>query len=259
MQAIQQLRAQALAAGTLQSTPQQQVITQNGTIYIEPVNPQIIYVPQYDPGLVYVRQPGYYFGPYITFSIGFAIGNWLNNDCDWRNHWISAGQGWQHNWRRDNRGQWIRNRPVYRGNDRQFVPAQRVPQRWTRNPREPLPALPPNMAPRGALRQYRGWPTTPPMNRPAPGFHPGNSPRQFAPPSAVFGGNYRNYNNISRVENRGQRSLQSYQNFQHHGLQNRSEYRAPQVPRQAPPALRGMNSYRQVQQDSRRGRQSMRH
>ena len=259
MQAIQQLRAQALAAGTLQSTPQQQVIAQNGTIYIEPVNPQIIYVPQYDPGLVYVRQPGYYFGPYITFSIGFAIGNWLNNDCDWRNHWISAGQGWQHNWRRDNRGQWIRNRPVYRGNDRQFVPAQRVPQRWTRNPREPLPALPPNMAPRGALRQYRGWPTTPPMNRPAPGFHPGNSPRQFAPPSAVFGGNYRNYNNISRVENRGQRSLQSYQNFQHHGLQNRSEYRAPQVPRQAPPALRGMNSYRQVQQDSRRGRQSMRH
>lgn len=263
MQAIQQLRAQAIAAGTLQSTPQQQVISQNGMIWIEPVNPRIMYVPQYDPSLVYSRPGGYYPGPYITFGFGFAIGNWLNNDCDWRNHWINAGQGWHNNWRRDHRGHWIRNRPVYRGNDQRFIPVQRVPQRWTRNPHEPLPALPPNMAPRGALRQYRGWPGQQPVNRLAPAFRPGNNRRPVAPPAPVrvFGGNYRSDNNVMRAENRGRHSMRTYQNHQNQGGGNRPAYRVPQPQRQrqAPPAFQAMNSNRQARQDSQRGRQSMNH
>ena len=262
MQAIQQLRAQAIAAGTLQSTPQQQVISQNGTIWIEPANPQFIYVPQYDPNVVYSRQPGYYPGPYLTFGIGFAIGSWLNNNCDWQNNWIGAGQGWRHNWRRDNRGQWIRNRPSDHGNGRRFGPSQSVPQRWRRNSREPLPALPPNMAQPGALRRYRGWPGPLPVNRPAPPFRLGNIrggfPRQLRP--GVFGGNYRSDNNIIRAENRGRRSLQTLRNQPNRGGANIPQYRAPQ-PRQrhAPPAFQGMNSNRRVQQDRQRGRQSMGH
>ncbi len=259
MQAIQQLRAQAIAAGTLQSTPQQQVISQNGTIWIVPANPQIIYVPQYDPNWVYSRQPGNFTGPYLSFSLGFAIGNWLNNNCDWRNNWINAGQSWDHNWRRDNRGQWIRHREAFPGNRRGFGPAQAIPQRWQRNARVPLPALPPNMAQRGALRQYRGWPNQAPVNR--PGDRRGNNAREFTPqpPARVFGGNYRSDYNISRAENRGRQSLQTFQNQQRQGRGNRPAYRAPQQrQRQAPQAFQGMNSNRQVQQDAQRGRQSMR-
>ncbi|MGC8624906.1 MAG: DUF3300 domain-containing protein [Phycisphaerae bacterium] len=257
MQAIQQLRAQALAAGTLQSTPQQQIISQNGVIWIEPVNPQIIYVPQYNPSIVYSPQPGYYPAPYLTFGIGFAIGNWRNNDCDWRNHWISAGQGWQNNWRRDNRGQWARNVRGNRDNNRRFGPAQSIPQRWTRNPGQPLPALPPNMAQRGALQQYRGWPAAQPMNHPGPGIRPGNNRRQFAPPPAgVFGGNYRSDNNVLRAENRGRQSMQAYQAHQNRSAGNQPEYRASQPQQHTPSAFQGMNSYRQVQPDSQRGRPS---
>ncbi len=261
MQAIQQLRAQAIAAGTLQSTPQQQVISQNGTIWIEPVNPQVIYVPQYDPSLVYSRQPGYYPGPYLTFGLGFTVGNWLNNDCDWQNNWISVGTPWQNNWRRDNNNQWVRNRPENRGNDRRFGPARPVPQRWTRDARQPMPALPPYMAQPGALRQYRGWPAPQTTNRPIPAMRNGNNRASFAPPAPVrvFGGNYRSNNNVMRAENRGRQSMQYYQSRQNQNGGNHPQPRATEPVRQqqAPPAFQGMNSDRQVQQDSQRGQQSM--
>jgi hypothetical protein len=59
---IQKLRAQARDAGTLKSTPQQQVDTQTTSggqqvIVIEPTNPQVIYVPQYNPTVVYRQAP----------------------------------------------------------------------------------------------------------------------------------------------------------------------------------------------------------
>ncbi len=260
MQAIQQLRAQAVAAGTLQSTPQQQVISQNGTIWIEPANPQRMYVPQYDPNQVYSQQPGNFSGAGLTFSFGFAMGNWLNNNCDWRNNWISEGQNWRHNWRRDNRGQWIRNRQFNGGNDRRFGPVRAFPQRWRRNPREPLPALPLNMVQPGALRQYRGWPGYSPRNRPDRRFHPGNHRRNLTPrpPPRMFGGNYRSDNNVIRAENRGRQSLRRFHRQWHGDRGNGPRYRPP-PPRQrpGPPAFQGMNSRRHVQQDRQRGRQSM--
>jgi len=57
---IQRLRAKAKAAGTLKSTPQQQVETKTTSageqvIVIEPTNPQIVYVPQYNPQVVYTQ------------------------------------------------------------------------------------------------------------------------------------------------------------------------------------------------------------
>src|SRR5271168_3857443 len=63
LKAIQVMRAQAQAAGTLQSNDQQKVVTQGQTIIIEPANPQVIYVPQYNPTVVYgapvAAYPGY--------------------------------------------------------------------------------------------------------------------------------------------------------------------------------------------------------
>ena len=49
MDAIQRLRAQALAAGNLRSTPQQTVVMDQGAIEIVPANPEVIYVPAYQP------------------------------------------------------------------------------------------------------------------------------------------------------------------------------------------------------------------
>lgn len=95
MDSIQRLRAQAMAEGNLVSTPEQQVIEEGGIISIVPVEPEVIYVPQYDPMVVYFEPPSYGF---ITFGIGFPIGIWLNRDCDWQRHRIHyhgwRGGGW---------------------------------------------------------------------------------------------------------------------------------------------------------------------
>ncbi|MHB8519244.1 MAG: DUF3300 domain-containing protein [Limisphaerales bacterium] len=92
MNSIQRLRAQAQALGNLPTTQQQRVIYQDGIIEVLPANPQVIYVPVYEPEFVYFRRP---FGsPFISFGFGFAIGGWLNHDCDWHDRGIIV-------WRRD--------------------------------------------------------------------------------------------------------------------------------------------------------------
>jgi hypothetical protein len=89
MDSIQRLRARAQALGNLQSTPQENVAEDDGVIDIDPADPDDIYVPVYQPDLIYY-QPG----AYCTFGIGFAIGVWLGFDWDWRNHHlIRWGQG----------------------------------------------------------------------------------------------------------------------------------------------------------------------
>jgi hypothetical protein len=57
---VQRLRTQAQKAGTLKSTPQQDVETRTTSsgqevIVIEPANPQVVYVPQYNPQVVYTQ------------------------------------------------------------------------------------------------------------------------------------------------------------------------------------------------------------
>ncbi len=64
--------------GNLQTTPQQTVEADDGEIEIVPTNPDYLYVPTYDSGLIYY-QPGCG----IVFGAGFGIGLWLNHDFDW--------------------------------------------------------------------------------------------------------------------------------------------------------------------------------
>ena len=52
MASIQRLRAEASKLGNLQSSPQQQVITDGSDIEIVPADPQVIYVPVYQPDQV---------------------------------------------------------------------------------------------------------------------------------------------------------------------------------------------------------------
>ncbi len=105
MNAIQVMRQKAQAAGNLKSTPQQNVTNEYGDIEIVPANPEIVYVPAYNPWLVYgypvpvwpgwYEYPGIWFGgPYISFGIGFGIGwfggfgwGWGHWGFDWRHHY----------------------------------------------------------------------------------------------------------------------------------------------------------------------------
>ncbi len=93
MDSVQRLRAQARAMGNLISTPQQTVVVNDGIIEIVPAAPQVIYVPVYQPEVVYVQPPAAPGRFYISFGAGLAVGAWLNHDCDWHHHEVIV---WHH-------------------------------------------------------------------------------------------------------------------------------------------------------------------
>jgi hypothetical protein len=105
MDAVQVMRRKAQQAGNLKSTTQQTVTNDNDEVGIAPANPEIVYVPAYDPWIVYgapvVAWPGWYpypgvwyDGPFLSFGVGFGIGfyggfgwGWGHWGCDWHNHY----------------------------------------------------------------------------------------------------------------------------------------------------------------------------
>jgi uncharacterized membrane protein YgcG len=102
MDAIQVMRQKAQQAGNLKDTPQQTVQTQGSDIVIQPATPDVVYVPAYDPWLVYgypvAAWPGWYPYPGIWWGgpslywggIGFGIGFYGGYGWGW-GHW---GMGW---------------------------------------------------------------------------------------------------------------------------------------------------------------------
>lgn len=99
MEAVQTLRAKAKAAGNLKSSEQIKVVQQApSTIVIEPANPQIVYVPQYNPTVIYGTPyvvPGYTAGEVaaagvLSFGAGIAIGAMMSNSWGWN--------AWNVNW-----------------------------------------------------------------------------------------------------------------------------------------------------------------
>lgn len=97
MKAVQKLRNEAYKAGNLKSSDQTKVVVQQETIVIQPASPQVVYVPTYDPTVVYgappppsyyypammVPPPGYALARGIMWGAGFAIGNAMFGGCDW--------------------------------------------------------------------------------------------------------------------------------------------------------------------------------
>jgi Protein of unknown function (DUF3300) len=103
MEAIQRMRAKAQGKGNLNTNAQQRVETQTveggeQVIVIEQANPDVVYVPSYDPQMVYGAPPpaypyypysyqGYYAGMGLAFGTGLVLGGvWANNwgNCDWK-------------------------------------------------------------------------------------------------------------------------------------------------------------------------------
>ncbi len=100
MDAIQEQRAQAQAVGNLVDTPEQRVVRDETYIRIVPANPEYIYVPYYDPGVVYYERPVY--APLLTFGYGCRSGSWLNFDLDWHRRRVYCGD-WRGDWDYDRR------------------------------------------------------------------------------------------------------------------------------------------------------------
>ncbi len=103
MDAVQRMRKKAQDKGNLKTTEQQKVETQviesKSTIVIEQSNPQVVYVPSYDPVVVYgppiypyppiyYPPPGYYAaGLAISFGIGIAMGAFWGGGWGWGCGW----------------------------------------------------------------------------------------------------------------------------------------------------------------------------
>src|SRR5579862_606896 len=100
MQAIQYMRRKAEAAGNLRTTPQQRVYDRDDQVQIEPADPQVVYVPQYNPYYVYgypvAYWPGFvpwwgFGGPFISFGFGFPIAPFFGFGWGWHGWGIGWG------------------------------------------------------------------------------------------------------------------------------------------------------------------------
>jgi hypothetical protein len=109
MDTIQQIRAEAVASGYLKSDDKQVIVQEKETVVIQSADPEVVYVPQYDP-VVVVQQsyatypPPVYYNPYppyyspaATFFAGAVTGaafafafDWGDDDIDIDFH----GDGW---------------------------------------------------------------------------------------------------------------------------------------------------------------------
>ena len=111
LDAVQRLRQRAAAAGNLRTTEQSVVRTEQQFIYIEPAQPQLVYVPAYNPtevygGWAYPAYPPAYLPPPVgygwepvvgaalAFGAGIAVGAalWNVGRTNWGGHNIYVNQ-----------------------------------------------------------------------------------------------------------------------------------------------------------------------
>ncbi len=88
MDMVQTLRRKAQEKGELKSTKEQKVVVEKESIIIQPSNPEVIYVPSYNPTVVYgtwwYPSPPYVWyppPPVFAFATGVAVGIWASGWC----------------------------------------------------------------------------------------------------------------------------------------------------------------------------------
>ncbi len=138
MDAVQRMRKKASTAGNLKTTEQQKVTTQvvqtKEVIVIQQANPQVIYVPAYNPVVVYgppiypyppiyYPPPGYYAaGVAIGFGVGIAMGAF----------WGGGGWGYGPRWGYGSVNINVNNRYVNHYN--RYNSYNRYGNNWNHNP-----------------------------------------------------------------------------------------------------------------------------
>ncbi|MFP3558894.1 DUF3300 domain-containing protein [Paraburkholderia sp. SIMBA_049] len=140
MDSVQRLRKQAQSAGNLKTSEQQKVIVEQSTIQIVPANPEVVYVPTYNPTVVYGTwpypayppvyvppPPGYAiatgFMTGLAFGAGVAVANSLWGGFNWNNHDVNINVNRYNNINVNNRinsntstANWNRNESINRNN-----------------------------------------------------------------------------------------------------------------------------------------------
>jgi len=203
MAAVQQLRASAQASGHLTSTPQQTVTTEtqgvNSAIDIQPANPDVVYVPNYDPAYVWGppvwgSYPSLYYPPYgFGWGPGIALGLWGGWGWGWGPNWFGGTVFVtnvfinRHGFHPDAHHRDIRERWAHNPGHRRGVPypTQQLARRFqtasaaSRANQGGFGVHNPVNPPNGGMNAFQG--ARPNMNRPAmpgsaQGFH-GMSPR----------------------------------------------------------------------------------
>jgi hypothetical protein len=140
MDSVQRLRKQAQQAGNLKTNEQQKVVVEQSTIQIVPANPQVVYVPTYNPTVVYgvwpypayppvyvPPPPGYAiatgFATGLAFGAGIAVANSLWGGFNWNNHDVNINVNRYNNINVNNRinantttANWNRNESINRTN-----------------------------------------------------------------------------------------------------------------------------------------------
>jgi len=127
MDSVQRLRREARAADKLNSDNRRQVLLEDDQIMIEPVTPNVVYVPFYNPADAYGVWPypdyppayipppvGYTYAPYVVYTFVTINPYWRWSAWDWRHRhirivdpprWKHYDRGHDNIWRHDsNRG-----------------------------------------------------------------------------------------------------------------------------------------------------------
>jgi hypothetical protein len=108
LDAVQRMRARADAVGNLESNEAQTVSTEGDTISIAPAEPDVVYVPAYDPAVAYttpitqpaVVDPDYYSGTdllttgVIAFGTAMLVDEIFDDDDDWDDYWDDDSIDW---------------------------------------------------------------------------------------------------------------------------------------------------------------------
>ena len=99
LKAIQSMRQQAMNVGNLKTNTQQQVVSTSGVIQIYPTDPNMLYIPTYDPQAVYYVPTPWGVGSSIGYGTGWAIGDALaGTSVDWVGGTVAnypPGYGWR--------------------------------------------------------------------------------------------------------------------------------------------------------------------
>ena len=90
---VQSLRAKAQASGNLKSTKEQNVIVEEKIIKIESTSPQVVYVPTYNPTVVYGSWPYPAYPPYSYYPPGYVASSMM-----WFGAGVAMGAAWGYAW-----------------------------------------------------------------------------------------------------------------------------------------------------------------
>jgi len=142
MDSVQRLRRKANETGNLKTTNEQKVIVEEKTqtIVIQPANPQVVYVPTYNPTVVYgtwpypayppypVYPPGYVATGVLSFAAGVAVGAAWSGWGGWHSNWhggdVDIDVNRNNNFTRNN----------YTNANRYQMSQNRTTQSWQHNP-----------------------------------------------------------------------------------------------------------------------------